>query len=190
MKTISISLLVIFASLAISYSMNQQDAGKINKSWTKLLDLQKKIENDVKRFENERSPPAGAMNLNPKIQKLEDIIAYFQTQASDSTFQSHVHKIEFKPKDDKKITPEKFKRDMIKRLKKSNCDDPKKKNFVHIERTEQVYYHFHDVILCRRKSDGKFLMKQCDNADDCWDSHPKELEIVFKPGYQGTKTYN
>ena len=174
MKT-TLCLLVIFTSLAMSYPMNQDVDKALARGEQELAAERKRIHSSIKEVEN--NPPLGALRAQPtqKPPKLEDIIDYFETQASDSTFEGHVHKINLT-------------RQEVKRLKKSDCSDTKEKNFVRTD-TKQDYFHFHEVVLCKRVSDNKFLMKKCDNADDCWDSHPKELDIVFKPDYTGTTNF-
>ena len=96
-------------------------------------------------------------------------IAYLQTKNSSKNYQQHNHEI--------KISS--LGALGIQNLENAFCDDPKGK-FPEVE-TEEKFYHFHRVELCRiRGSTHQYRMRKCDGETHCWDGHPQTLKTFFK----------
>ena len=112
----------------------------------------------------------------PKITKTDgvtDRIVYFKTEPSSTSYNGHQHKIDMS-------------KDEMEKLNKAFCDDSNAK-FLDMKETEESFFHFHQVTLCRERGPGlKYRILKCDGKDKCWDGHSSKLENFFQSSTQTT----
>ena len=122
--------------------------------------------NNVKALPVVNKAPAAKPTDKVK-DKVKNKVAYLETEPSSTTYNSHVHKIEFKGTE-------------LRKLNKAFCDGDTSK-YLKVKETKEEFYHFHMVTLCRVSKNGhQYKIVQCDGKGKCWDGHDSKLKTFYK----------